>query len=183
MTEFQNNPVYSKNVMEMLTVANDFCLTLSKTETTQKENLINYLQKVCPLLYLKGSLMPDIEIKNPEANERFFTEEEWESLFNMLRNKFGKDDEYWIIDIAANHNDPVKASLAESLTDIFQEMKDFLTLYQKNSLDAKENAVFELKTSFEKRWGMILLNAHRQLHFLKTKGLEPEIFQDIPELF
>jgi hypothetical protein len=183
MTEFQNHPVYSKSVLEILTVANDYCLTLAKLETTSNANLINYLQKVCPLLYLKGSLMPDIEVQNTEANERFFTEEEWETLFNTLRKKFKKDDEFWIVDLSANHNDPVKISLAESLTDIYQELKDFLLLYQKNSLDAKENAVFELKNTFESRWGLILLNAHRQLHFLKTKGIEPETTPDIPELF
>ena len=183
MTEFQNHPVYSKNVLEMLTVANDYCLTLSKLENTTMVNLIDYLQKVCPLLYLKCSLLPDLEVQNPDANERFFTEEEWETLFNTLRNKFKKYDNFWIIDLSANHNDPVKISLAESLTDIYQELKDFLLLYQKSSLDAKENAVFELNTSFETRLGYTLLDAHQQIHYLKVKGmpLEPDI--KLPELF
>ena len=38
MSDFQNNPVYSKNVLEMLTVANDYCLTLSKSEETSLES-------------------------------------------------------------------------------------------------------------------------------------------------
>ena len=183
MTEFQNHPVYSKNVLEMLTVANDYCLTFSKLETTTTANLIDYLQKVCPLLYLKCSLIPEPDVQNPDANERIFTEEEWETLFNTLRNKFKKNDEFWIIDLSANHNDPVKISLAESLTDIYQELKDFLLLYQKSSLDAKENAVFELKTSFETRFGFILLDAHRQIHYLKVKEMPQEPEFKLPELF
>ncbi len=183
MTEFQNHPVYSKNVLEMLTVANDYCLTLSKLENTTVTNLIDYLQKVCPLLYLKYSLLTDIEVQNPDANERFFTEEEWETLFNKLRNKFKLDDEFWIIDASTNHNDAVKISLAECLTDIFQGLKDFLLLYQKNSLDAKENAIFEIKASFDANLGFVLLDAHRQIHHIKINGKPQDPDFKIPELF
>jgi len=183
MTEFQNHPVYSKNVLEMLTVANDYCLTLSNLNNNSTANLCDYLQKVCPLLYLKWSLIPELEVQNPDANERIFTEEEWETLFNNLRNKFKKDDEFWIIDLFANHNDPIKVSLAEGLADIYQELKDFLLLYQKSSIDAKENAVSELKASFESGLGFILLDAHRQIHYLKVKGKPDDPKFDIPELF
>lgn len=183
MTEFPNHPVYSKNVLEMLTVANDYCLTLSNLESTSTADLIDYLQKVCPLLYLKCSLIPELEVQNPDANERIFTEEEWETLFNNLRKKIKNDGEFWIIDLFANHNDPIKVSLAECLTDIYQELKDFLLLYQKNSIDAKENAVFELKASFESRLGFILLDAHRQIHYLKVKGIPKDPEFNIPELF
>lgn len=183
MTEFQNHPVYSKNVLEMLTVANDYCLTLSKADNATTTDLIDYLQKVCPLLYLKCSLLPDIEVQNPDANERLFTESEWETLFNILRKKFKKNDNFWIIDLSANHNDPVKISLAECLTDIYQEFKDFLLLYQKSSLDAKENAIYELNAAFVIRLGYSLLDAHQQIHYLKVKEMPREPEFNLPELF
>ncbi len=161
MNDISEHPAYSKNVQELITVANAYCLTMEKLESTKKSWLIDYLQKVFPLLYLKVSLIPVIDVQNPEANERFFTVEEWEFLFNQLRKKFADDDDFWFIDQAATHNDPVKGSIAECLTDIYQDLKDFLTLYQKNSLDAKENAVYEIRESFEKRWGYLLVNAHQ----------------------
>jgi hypothetical protein len=166
MNDISEHPVYSKNVLEFITVANDYCLTLAKIDTTKKAWLMNYLQKICPLLYLKASLIPMIEVQNPEANERFFTQEEWEYLFNQLRIKLTDDDEFWFIDQSASHIDPVKGSIAECLTDIYQDLKDFITLYQKNSLDAKENAVFEVRDSFEKRWGFYLVNLHKTIHYL-----------------
>ncbi len=183
MTDFQNHPVYSKNVLEVLTVANDYCLALSKAEDTPTTNLVEYLQKVFSLLYLKCSLLPEVVVQNPEANERFFTEEEWETLFNLLRNKFKKDDEFWVVDESANHHDPIKISLAECLTDVYQALKDFLLLYQKSTLDAKENAVNDLNISFAKELGYNLLDAHRQIHYIKMRGLpqEPEFI--IPEMF
>lgn len=183
MTEIPDSPAYSKNILEMLTVANDYCLTLSKTENKPKKELIDYLIKVSPLLYIKGSLLEDIEVSNPEADQRFVTEEEWQALFNELRKKFGKDDEFWYIDNSENHNEPVKGSLAESYADIYQDMKDFLMLYQVNTLDAKENAVNDIKQSFLSHWGYRLVNAHKTLHHLSLKtSKEPPSF-DIPEMF
>ena len=183
MTDVPNSPVYSKNVLEFLTVANDYCLMMAKINNTTKSSLIDYLQKVCPLLYVKASLLPDIKILNPEANERFVTEEEWESLFNEIRKKFSKEDEFWYIDNASEHNDSIKASLAESFTDIYQDLKDFLLLYQKNSMDAKENAVGEVKLAFEKRWGFRLVNAHKVLHYIIMAGNQQDNSFEIPELF
>jgi hypothetical protein len=175
MNSITEHPVYSKNVFELITVANDFCLTMAGIESADKSHLIDYLRKICPLLYLKASLLPDIFVSDTEANERFLTQDEWEILFNTLRKKFAADDEFWYIDQSASGNDPVKGSLAECFADIYQDMKDFLTLYQKNSLAAKENAVHEIKRLFEIRWGFSLVNALMVLHYLvMPKGQEED---------
>jgi hypothetical protein len=166
MNSHPEHPVYSKNVFEFITVANDFCLAISRIDTTNKSILIEYLRKVSPLLYIKAALLPDIKVENPDANERYFTQEEWEALFNKLRNKFSDTDEFWFNDSLSREPELVKGSLAECYSDIYQDLNDFLTLYQKNSLDAKENSVFEIKKLFEIRWGFALVNAHRTLHYL-----------------
>ena len=116
-------------------------------------------------MYIKVSLIPAIEVSNPEANEKYFKEEEWEAAFNHLRKKFGEDNEFWYIDHYSSGNEPVKSSLAECLADIYQDITDFLTLYQKNSLDAKENAVSEIRNSFETRLGFSLVNTQQALHY------------------
>lgn len=166
MSSVPDHPVYSKLVLELLTVANDFCLTVAGAENIEKNILTDYLLKVCPLLYIKASLLPEIPVENPEVNEKFLTQEEWESIFNSLRNKFGRDDEFWYVDPSNSANEPVKGSLAECIADIYQDLKDFLLLYQKNSLAAKENAVHDIKRLFENRWGYELVNAHKSLHYL-----------------
>ena len=182
MDNISDYPVYSKNVLEFLTVANDYCLTMDKLASTSVSNLTNYLQKVCPLLYLKASLLPVIKVQNPDANERFVTQEEWEILFNQIRLKFGDDDPFWFIDQTATHNDPVKSTISEYLTDIYQELKDFTILYQKSSLDAKENAVSSVRESFESHWGYSLVNVHKTLHYLIMRG-QPHPDDELEELF
>ena len=155
----------------MLMVANDYCTFMAKAETYTKQQLYDYLLKVSPLLYIKGSLLPDITVQNADALEKFLPEEEWEALFTALRKVFSKEDEFWFIDNSnPNNNKPIKGSLSESFADVYQDMKDFLLLYQKNSLDAKENVASELKHLFETHWGHRMVIAHKTLHYLNFSG-------------
>lgn len=160
-----NEPVYSLNVLEFLRVAHEYCLFIEKTDDNDGHRLMEFFQKISPLLYLKGSLLPVIEPEYPEANERMVTEEEWESVFNDLRNKFGKDDEFYSVDPAlAAPGETVKSSMAENLTDIYQDLKDFILLYQKRSRAAKENAVCNARSWFLVRWGPALLRSLKNIH-------------------
>lgn len=167
MAESNNNITLSKPVIEMATVANEFCFFLDDLEKKDKETILNFMQKILPLLYVKGSLLPLIESEFPDANERFITEEQWEKVFNELREKFGDDDEYWIIDPQyINETEPLKASLSENITDIYQDMKDFLLLLQKNTHAARENAIAECRSLFENHWGYRIGNMFTRIHHL-----------------
>ena len=50
--------VYSKNVIEFITVVNEYCLFIEKAENYSKDDIIQYMLKICPLIYLKGALLP-----------------------------------------------------------------------------------------------------------------------------
>jgi hypothetical protein len=160
----------SRNVIEMLTVANEYCLFLEGIEKYTKEDIIGYFQKVCPLLYLKGATLPFVEVENPDANERFVTEENWLTIFNDVRNKLEKDDEFWLVDYNDDdYSNPVKASIGEYLADIYQDMKDFILLYQLNTKAARENAVAECRSLFESHWGWRCIEVHKIIHFLRYR--------------
>lgn len=168
-----NEPVYSRNVLEMLTVANEFCLFLEKAENYTKQELLSFLQKIGPLLYIKATLLPDIEPEDDEAIEHYITEEQWEQLFNLLRSKFGEEDQFYFIDNhEKGHTDPVRGSLAECYTDVYQDLKDFVLLYQKPLKTFKENAVRECKHLFETRYGFRMVNAQAAIHYLICTGGE-----------
>jgi hypothetical protein len=162
--------VFSKKVIEMLTVANDYCLFLENAEDYTDEEILEYARKIFPLIYLKASLLPAVLVTDENAAEHFVTEEQWENLFNMLRIKFGEADIYYFIDHhEKSHTDPVKGSLAENLADIYQDLKDFVLLYQKPLKVSKENAVHECKNLFEIRTGYTIVNAHHAIHYLLFK--------------
>ena len=175
----ENDPVTSRRVLEMLTVANEFCLFLEKVEERSRDELIQFIQKICPLIYLKASLLPDVTVSDDEAVQHYVKEEQWEELFNLLRNKFGNNDEYYTIDHhEQSHHDPIKASISENIADIYQDMKDFVLLYQNPLRPFRENAVMELKLLFGTRTGYRLVQVMQIIHYLISQPAGNDLFND-----
>ena len=166
--------IYSQAVLDMFTVANEYCIFVEKAANYEKAEVYIYLMKVLPLMYLKGALVPEIIVEYPEANERYVSEEQWQDIFNELRNFFSDDDEFFYCDPNVSDPEAEKKSLAESLADIYQDMKDFVLLYSKEMHAARENAVFEIARLFKSHWGQRVLLCQLQLHFLLHPDNEDE---------
>lgn len=172
--------LYSRKVIDMLTVSNEYCLFMETAEDRNKEDFFQYMQKLLPLIYLKASLLPDIPLNDENAAEHFVTEEQWENLFNTLSIKFGNDDIYYFIDLhEKSHSDPVRASLAENLTDLYQDLKDFVLLYQKPHRHSQENAVRDCKNLFETRLGYRLVNAQQAIHYILYPSIDTGNYSDL----
>jgi hypothetical protein len=162
-----NEMAYSKNVLEVITICNEFCMFLEEIGKYEKQYIYSYLQKILPLLYLKGALIPYVEVSSGEITERFVTQEEWQDIYNSLKNKFGNDNSFKFIDYKAKFDDGFEdGSISEMLADIYQELKDFLILYQKNTTTARENSVHTLREMFEVYWGVRVINVHKAIHML-----------------
>lgn len=172
----EHNPAISRQVIEMITVANEYCLFFETIEQYSDTDILNYFQKIAPLLYLKGSLLPrDLE-PEPEYFERFVTEEQWEGVFKTLRTKLGSKERYFLLD---HNNDSIEASLADNMADIFQDMKDFVLLYQKAPIQSKVCAVAELQKLFENHWGIRITQAIGVVHnLLFSSSINPDLFSE-----
>lgn len=151
--------VRSKQVAEMLTVANEFCLFIEEIDRYDKTYIAEYFHRVLPLLYIRGSLIPETELNEDFDNERFVIEETWEYLYNQIMNLFGKDNlvYYWNTEL----NESAQTSVSEILADIYQDLKDFIMLFSKPAHYAKLNSVHMCRDLFVRRWGKsipLLLN-------------------------
>lgn len=167
MTDQQDPAKHKKQVLELLTVANEYCMFIEKAYDYSKNDIMQYVHRIAPLLYLKGSLLPELEVENTEAYERYVTEEVWENIFNDIRNTFGRDDEFWFIDESTFQGEEItKGSMAESITDVYQDLKDFVFLYSKNTSDAILNSVVECRHLFHTNWGPKLIRLQKNIHFL-----------------
>jgi len=163
-------PENSLNVLEFLRVAHEYCIFTEKAGEKNKSEINDFFSKIGPLIYLKGKLLPEIAPEYPETSERFVTEEEWQEIFNTLRAIFGTEDEFYHVGYEEyNEYEAVKASLSENFADIYQDLKDFILLYQKNSQTARQNAVNDCRALFETRWGIKVLENLRYIHFLITR--------------
>lgn len=156
----------SSNVIEMFTVANEFCIFTENAEKYNPEEVVLYYAKICPLLYLKGAILPVVEPDEMYFGERYVNEDQWENLYNSLLTVFPGNDEFLTLSYENGDNVPLKASISEHLADIYQDLKDFTLLYQKNHNYAKQNAVSELRNLFVSHWGSRLASLMPALHFI-----------------
>jgi hypothetical protein len=168
----QTDPTLSRLILEMATIAGEYCSFIENASAHPQEDIIRSMRSLVPLLYLRGTLIPELEPEYPEANERYVTEEQWDGIFTMLRALFSDKDEFYYAGLS-EYEEPIllKGSLSEHLTDVYQDMKDFVLLFKKASLASRENAVHECRRMFYENWGSKLANVLPVLHTL----YQPEI--------
>jgi len=167
-------PVYSNNVIEFVAVANEFCKYLDHAAEIKGVEMLGIMQRILPLLYLKASLLPELEPYFEDGNEKFVTEEVWFRIHDILLEKFGTANDYLeVFDEKINETDgPVVSSLAENMADIYQDLKDFLLLYQTGTQEVMNDAVWECRMNFENYWGQRLANSLRAIHRFIYSGEE-----------
>ena len=163
-----NQLVYSKNVIEFVTIANEFCYIIEGAGKIPIQSNLQKLQKILPLLYLKAALLPETEIILDEELEKYVTEFDY-NLYNKewLRALGENDSFYEVFDPSMQFGqETVTASISENLTDIYQPVKNFILSYSIGNDDVMNDALYECRFSFEEYWGQNLVNVLRAIHRL-----------------
>jgi hypothetical protein len=160
--------VYSRNVIEFATVANEFCTFAESVSNLPRKEFLGKLQKMLPLLYLKTSLLPALnELEDSEDSpEKFVTEEDYNFILRKLSSKLGEFDSYPEIfeqGIALGEAN-VEANISENVADIYQDLKDFILSYRIGTVEVMRAALWECRNNFEQYWGQKLVNGLRAVH-------------------
>ena len=161
--------VYSRNVIEFATVANEFCSFVESVEQFQRKDFVTRLQKLFPLLYLKAALLPEPDLEmSDEAPEKFVSEEDYNFILHKLEEKLGQFDAYYEVFDPSIHltEAAVEANISENITDIYQDLKDFILAYRIGTLEVMNDALWECRNNFEQFWGQRLVNGLRAVHNL-----------------
>ena len=169
-----SNPVYSRNVVEFVAVANEFCKYTEHASELKGDELMKILQRILPLMYLKASLLPQLDPFFEDGNEKFVTESDWTDINDTLKGKFGTANDYLeVFDEKINETEgPLVSCISENMADIYQDMKDFLLLYQTGTEEVMNDAVWECRMNFENFWGQKLVNSMRAIHKFIYSGEE-----------
>jgi hypothetical protein len=161
-----SDPVYSRHVVEFVAVANEYCRYAEHASELKGEELLKILQRLLPLLYLKATFLPELTPVFEDGNEKFVTEPDWYRIHDAFKTMFGTANDYLeVFDERINETEgPVVSSLAENMADIYQDIKDFLLLYQTGTIEVMNDALWECRLNFENYWGQKLVNALRAIH-------------------
>jgi hypothetical protein len=168
------DPVYSRNVVEFVAVANEFCKYAEHASDLKGDELLKILQRILPLMYLKASLLPQVEPFFDDGNEKFVTEADWTDINETLKEKFGTANDYLeVSDEKANETEgAIVSCISENMADIYQDIKDFLLLYQTGTQEVMNDAIWECRMNFENFWGQKLVNSMRAIHKFLYSGEE-----------
>lgn len=181
MNESLKKIVFSKDTVEFTTVAVQYCLLLETLEDTSKEDLTDKLTKMLPLLYLKATMIPETEmVEEDEQPEVTVTEEDYNYMLAKLSNIFKEDDTYlevFLEDMKYSET-PIAASIAEDLTDIYQDLKNYITIFERGIVENMNDALFICNENYKSYWGQKLVNVLRALHSVKYSSSEDDYSSD-----
>ena len=164
--EKENNPIYERNTLEFVTVALEFCTFV---ETAGERELFDFMDKavkLLPLLYLKATLLPEVEPDEDDEPELTVTEDMYESVRNRIAELLGEKDSY----LETFHPDmqyidtPIAAFISENLADVYQDVGNFVSLFRQGNEEVMLQSIALCRTNFQEFWGQQLLNALKALH-------------------
>lgn len=165
-----NNSVYQPAVIDMITVAAEYCIFLEKLPTagTTRRQFLDQITRVLPLIYVKAALLPAFDEMGTFDLPEVVTEADYEEVRQSLWRLLKGDDEYLEVftpDMQYSEG-AMTRTISEDLADIYQDLKNFVAIFADRNEEAMQDAVVKVRDNFRQYWGQRLVNAMRPLHDL-----------------
>ncbi len=172
----ESQVIFDRNVVEFVTVAAEFCKFMEQAEGAKRSSFIDTSLKILPLLYLKTSMLPECKTIGDEALETFVTEETYEILRMNLSAILAEKDDYLDVFVSdMKYSDqPITKFISEDLADIYQDIKDFIFVFQLGLNETMNDSLAICQENFRLYWGQKLVNTLRALHDAKYAQGEEE---------
>ena len=168
--------VYSRNVIELVTVSNEYCKLVEAAGSGSTRDFLGKIQKILPLLYLKVCVVPPLVAGEDLVTEQYVSEVDYNYMQQRIINILGEHDDYLeVFDSEIQLSDgPLAASISENLADIYQDLKNFLMAYQIGDEEIMQSALEECLENFRNYWGQKLVNCQRAVHQLVYSDIDLE---------
>ena len=162
----ESQVIFDRNVIEFVTVAAEFCKYMEQAEGTRRPTFVDTTLKILPLLYLKATLLPTCETMGEDLPEHYVTEETYEVLRMTLVGILGEKDDYLdvFVEDMKYSDQPITRYISEDLADIYQDIKDFIFVFQLGLNETMHDALAICQENFRLYWGQKLVNTLRALH-------------------
>lgn len=163
--EPEENYLYSQNVLDFVRVCTEYCRFLEQASETERNEFVDVMRGLLPMLYLKGSLLQAVP-EVPGYNEQRVTEEDYNYIRARVCAVMGEFDEY--LDVFVEDfkfsDKPVLCTISEDLADVYQVLRELVECFREGYEEAMQVAIYEVREQFPTYWGRTVLNALRALH-------------------
>ena len=163
--------IYDPNVIDFVTISVEFCAILESEEKLPRMDWIYKMLKILPFLYLKASLLPETDATFDEMPEIFVQEKDYSRVEQRVSDIMGEEDIYLdvFIEEMKYSERPISAFISENIADIYQDVRNLISVYQFELTGQMEGALEICKRNFKSYWGQKLLNVLRPLHALLNR--------------
>lgn len=175
MEEDNKKYIYSRPVLDFVTVCVEFCKQLEQCHSMERSEFIRIMRGLLPMLYLKISMLKqNTEDSDGYWNEETVTEEDYNYVRSGISSVMGDKDDYLDVFVKDfKYSDrPVLRTISEDLADLYQALRNFIEPYRSECEEATEVALQEITETFRSAWGQTALNALRALHDAEFGGME-----------
>ena len=179
--ENKSQVIFDRNTVEFVTVAAEFCAFLEQAESRKRSDFVDTTLKILPLLYIKASMLPPCEMLGDSEPETFVTEDDYEVIRLTLANLMGEKDDYlevFLQDMVCSDT-PIKKNISEDLADIYQDVKNFVSVFKLGFDETMHDSLALCKENFALYWGQTLVNTMRALHDVRYNHSDEEAEEDI----
>ena len=91
--EYPQHPVYDKNTIEFITVAAEYCSFIERCAGMSERVFLDKMSKLLPLLYLKMSLLPDMDTSSLSDLTTYVSERQYDAIRAQIQAIISEHDE------------------------------------------------------------------------------------------
>jgi len=167
--------VYSSALVEFVSSANACCVFFENLKGTEGRDFISESVKHLSLVYSNFLHSGECEPVYESPGEPTVSEQDWSEMYQRISMILGPHND--ILRLADegefDRSEVVSHTISEDLSDMYQELRDFTTIYSRGVEELMNDAAWELNVRFVEHWGMKLLRALQALHELFVSGVDP----------
>jgi len=164
------NVISTDDFKSFLNSVRKFCLFI---ESNQDENYLIQLQHLLLEIYSNAMNLKTIELESNVEYQEKLNDQEFEAIKISTSNSLGQIQAYWVIfDPTENvfgEEKGVMGDLLDDIMDIYKDLKYQLMIFDLNTVDSIENAVWGFKFDFWHHWSNHAIDAMRTIHYVIEK--------------
>jgi hypothetical protein len=169
--------VYSPEMVEFVTSANEYCHFLEQLGEVDGRLLIERAVLLLSRVYSAVIRTGDTEPVDEDSSlEPTVTEMDWNMVDQRITVLLGADNDYLrpAGEDEFDRSELATQTISEDLADIYQELRDFTSIYGRGIEELMNDAAWEVKLRFGEHWGIKLLRSLAALHRLYVSGTDPK---------
>lgn len=162
----QSKILYSEEVLEFVRLSKEYCSLLETSLELNQTEFIRFSLYSLPAIYSAMIRISQLESIFEEGSEKCVSEQEWSEVYRKIVTCMEGNNDF--LDIPAENefdrSELITRKVSEDMSDIYQDLRDFLEVYRNAPEDVMNDALWECQNNFLSFWGSKTLRVSAALH-------------------